>query len=108
LTIRRSKSGKPRHLVLTREGAACLARLGAGSAGNEIMRRKARSGCTSHQIRHIADACEHSKIDPPTTFTSFAILGKLYPVHVTTRKSFGLMTKGKKFFPRLNESGYLR
>jgi integrase len=70
LAIRRTKSGKPRHVVLTQEGAAFFARLCSGRAGNEILLRKADGSAwgTSHQFRRIADACERANIDPPINF----------------------------------------
>jgi integrase len=70
LAVRQSKSGKPRHVVLTDEGAAFFARLCAGRAGSEIMLRKADGEAwgTSNQAYQIAEACKHAKIDPPINF----------------------------------------
>ena len=51
LAIRRSKSGKPRHVVLTDEGVSFFRQLTAGRAGSEIMLRKANGEAwrASHQ-----------------------------------------------------------
>jgi integrase len=70
LAVRKSKTGKPRHVVLTDEGAAFFARLCVGHAGSEIMLRKASGEAwgTSNQAPRIAEACERAKIDPPINF----------------------------------------
>ena len=70
LAIRRSKSGKARHVVLTDEGAIFFQQLTAGRAGSEIMLRKANGEVwrASHQLRPTAQACMHAKIDPPISF----------------------------------------
>lgn len=70
VAIRRSKSGKPRHIVLTDEGAAFFARHVAGRAGTELMFVKAGGGAwgSSHQLRPMADACRNGRITPPIGF----------------------------------------
>jgi integrase len=70
LAIRRSKSGKARHVVLTDEGVFFFRQLTAGRAGSEIMLRKANGQAwrASHQLRPTARACQHAKIDPPVSF----------------------------------------
>jgi integrase len=70
LAIRRSKSGKARHVVLTDEGVFFFRALTAGRAGSEIMLRKANGEPwrASHQLRPTAQACMHAKIDPPVSF----------------------------------------
>lgn len=68
--IQQSKSGKPRHIVLTDEGAAFFKQLSAGRAGDETMLRKA-DGSTwemSHQLRPMADAVTRAKIKPTISF----------------------------------------
>jgi integrase len=70
LAIRRSKSGKARHVVLTDEGVFFFRQLTAGRAGSEIMLRKANGEAwrASHQLRPTVQACMHAKIDPPVSF----------------------------------------
>jgi integrase len=69
IAVRKSKSGKPRHVVLTEEGAGFFKQLCAGRAGNEVMLGKASGGAwlKSHQARPMMDACERAKITPPAS-----------------------------------------
>jgi len=66
LAIRQSKSGKPRHVVLTEQGAAFFRRHCAGRSGHELMFRHADgSGWQkSEQARPMAEACANGKIKP--------------------------------------------
>ena len=70
LAIWHTKSGKPRHVVLTDEGVTLFKQLTAGRAGNELLLRKADGGpwLPSHQGRPMREACERAKIDPPISF----------------------------------------
>jgi integrase len=70
LNIRRCKSGKARHVVLTDEGVSFFRQLIAGRAGSEIMLRKANGEAwrASHQLRPIAQACQRANISPPINF----------------------------------------
>ncbi len=70
VAIRQSKGGKPRHVVLTDEGAAFFAQLCAGRAGHDSMFQTAAGEPwkKSHQNRPMADACERAKISPPIGF----------------------------------------
>jgi integrase len=70
IAIRHSKVGKPRHIVLTEEGASFFQQLCAGRAGSELMLWKANGGgwLKSHQKRPMLDASEHAKITPPLGF----------------------------------------
>jgi integrase len=70
LAIRKSKSGKPRHVVLTNEGVALFKDLSAGKAGNALMlpRPNGSNWDASHQIRPMADTCERAKIKPSISF----------------------------------------
>jgi integrase len=70
IAVRTSKSGKPRHVVVTDEGASFFAGLCAGRTGNEIMLRKGRGTPwgTAHQGRPIAEASARAKISPPISF----------------------------------------
>ena len=68
--IRESKSGKPRHVVLTDEGRAFFAELTAGRSGDEVMLRKADGAAweKSHQLRPMAEAVKRAKIKPSISF----------------------------------------
>ena len=70
VAIRTSKSGKPRHIVLTDDGAAFFARHVAGRHGAERMFVKSNGEpwAPSHQNRPMADACTHGSITPPISF----------------------------------------
>ena len=68
--IRQSKSGKPRHIVLTDEGSAFFKQLTAGRTGDAPMLPKADGSTwkTSHQLRPMADAVRRAKIKPAVSF----------------------------------------
>jgi integrase len=68
--IRTSKSGKPRHVVLTEEGVALLKNLTAGRPGNTPILLKDDGGrwLKSHQSRPMAEACAAASISPPASF----------------------------------------
>ena len=70
LAIRQSKSGKPRHVVLTEEGAAFFRRHCAGRSGHELMFRHGDGGAwqKSEQARPMAEACRARKIKPAISF----------------------------------------
>ena len=70
LAIRQSKSGKPRHVVLTEEGAAFFRRHCAGRSGHELMFRHGDGGVwqKSEQSRPMAEACTNGKIKPAISF----------------------------------------
>ena len=70
VAIRRSKSGKARHVVLTDEGVFFFRQLAAGRASSEIMLRKANGEAwrASHQLRPMAQGCERAKIIPSVSF----------------------------------------
>ena len=70
LAIRQSKSGKPRHIVLTDEGRAFFAELAAGRSGDDVMLRKADGTAwqKSHQFRPMNDAVARAKIKPEINF----------------------------------------
>jgi integrase len=67
LTVRTSKSGKPRHVVLTEEGNTFFAHLAAGRPGGELLLRKADGTVwgKSHQGRRMREACHRARIEPP-------------------------------------------
>ena len=68
--IRKSKSGKARHVVLNTEGQALFASLCAGRTGSDFLLVKGGAGrwLKSHQTRPMVAACENAKIDPPIGF----------------------------------------
>jgi integrase len=68
--VRRSKSGKGRHVVLNQEGQELFASLCRGRAGSEPLLVKVGGGrwLKGHQSRPMVEACEHAKIDPPIGF----------------------------------------
>jgi len=72
ITVRKSKSGKPRHVVLSPEGAAFFARHCAGRGRSERMfTLNGRPWAKSDQLRPMAEACRNARIDPPMTFHGF-------------------------------------
>ena len=70
IVIRQSKSGKPRHVVLTDEGAALFTQLAAGRSGSERLLRRTdgEPWKSSHQIRRMAEVCSRAKIEPAISF----------------------------------------
>jgi integrase len=70
LAIRQSKTGRPRHVVLTDEGAALFVRLTAGRAGDEPILRKRRGGpfVRSNQFEPMRAAVKRARITPPISF----------------------------------------
>jgi integrase len=70
ITIRLSKSGKPRHVVLADEGRSLFAQLTAGLAPQDAIFRRddGRTWEKSHQQRPLAEASTVAKLDPPATF----------------------------------------
>jgi integrase len=70
LLIRKSKSGKPRHVMLTDEGAAFFREHCAGRDGSELIWRRDVGGGwqTSDQARPMREACARAKIAPAITF----------------------------------------
>ena len=65
VAIRRSKSGKARHIALTDEGHAFFERLTAGRGGGESMFGQWGA---SHQLRPMAEAVARAKIEPRISF----------------------------------------
>jgi integrase len=69
ISIRQSKSGKARHVVLTDEGRALFDRLTTGRAGGElILTKNGAPWLASHQRRPIIEASKRAKLDPPADF----------------------------------------
>jgi integrase len=70
VTVRQSKAGKPRHVVLTDEGQTLFAALTAGKLGDDLIfvRRDGGVWGKSHQLRPMLDASERAKIKPAISF----------------------------------------
>jgi integrase len=70
LRVRSSKSGKPRHVVLTEEGREFIARLAAGRPGGVrlFLRNNGKPWGKSEQQRPLAAACAAAKVDPSVNF----------------------------------------
>lgn len=70
VTVRTSKSGKPRHVVLTDEGTTFFEQAVAGKKGSALIfsHDNGQAWGKSHQSRPLADACEHAKIKPAISF----------------------------------------
>lgn len=70
LTVRTSKSGKPRHVVLADEGQRFFAEITAGRTGTELMFTRPEGGPwgKSHQQRPLLEACKRAKISPAVSF----------------------------------------
>jgi integrase len=70
ITVRLSKAGKPRHVVLADEGRALFASLTVGRAPQDLLFRRADGAAwgASHQQRPLDAASKVAKLDPPATF----------------------------------------
>jgi integrase len=69
-TVRASKSGKPRHVVLTVEGQRLFAELTAGKRGDDPIFARADGGTwrAAHQLRPMLAACKRAGISPAVSF----------------------------------------
>src|SRR5262249_13666437 len=70
VTVRESKAGKPRHVVLTDEGQRLFATLTAAKLGTDpiFVRADGDLWGKSHQLRPMVDACTRAKIKPAISF----------------------------------------
>jgi integrase len=70
VTVRESKAGKPRHVVLTDEGQRLFATLTAGKLGTDPIFVRADGGLwgKSYQLRPMLEACARAKIKPAVSF----------------------------------------
>jgi integrase len=70
ITVRESKAGKPRHVILTEEGQRLFADLTAGKLGSDRILARANGGVwgKSHQLRPMREACRRAKIKPEISF----------------------------------------
>jgi integrase len=68
--VRTSKSGKPRHVVLTQEGRDFIAGLVAGKpvSARLFLRSNGKPWAKSEQQRPLTTACTVANIDPPVNF----------------------------------------
>jgi integrase len=93
VAVRQSKSGKPRHIILTDEGAALFKQLCAGKAGDELVlhRDDGRAWGQSVQWRPMDAAVKGAGIKPAISFhglrhtwASLSVMGGV-PVMVVAR-----------------------
>jgi integrase len=70
VTVRTSKAGKPRHVVLTDEGRKLFSGLTAGKLAGDPIFTRADGGCwgKSHQLRPTVEACNRAGIKPAISF----------------------------------------
>lgn len=70
LAIRHSKSGRPRHVYLTEEGAQLFDELTVGRAADALMFVHGDDSpwSPSNQHRPMREACLHAEISPPVSF----------------------------------------
>jgi integrase len=70
VAVRQSKSGKPRHIVLTDQGMALFRKLTAGKSGDDLILHRAGGGAwgQSHQSQFMRSAVERAKITPSISF----------------------------------------
>ena len=70
VAIRQSKSGKPRHVILTDEGATLFRRMTAGRPGTSLIfpRTDGTPWGAAHQVRRMADASARAKLTPTASF----------------------------------------
>jgi integrase len=70
--VRASKSGRPRHVVLTQEGRDFMAKLATGKPGSArlFLRGNGKGWGKSEQQRPLSAACTAARIDPAVNFHS--------------------------------------
>jgi integrase len=81
VSVRTSKAGRPRHVVLTEDGIELFERHIAGKVGTALVfpRPDGTRWGPSHQHRPLREACRRAGIDPPA---SFHILRHTYATHL--------------------------
>jgi integrase len=93
IAIRRSKTGRARHVVLTEEGAAFFSEICAGRRGSELMLRRPNGEAwgPSNQTVYLNKAGQRAGISPPInfhglrhTYASLAVMNGA-PLHVVAR-----------------------
>lgn len=70
IAVRRSKSSKPRHVVLTEDGVSFFRSLTAGRSGSSLMflKNDGTGWLRSHQAQPMRDATMRAKIEPRISF----------------------------------------
>jgi len=70
LRVRKTKNGKPRHVVLTQEGCDFVAAMAAGKPGGArlFFRANGKPWSKSEQQRPLSAACTAARIDPAVNF----------------------------------------
>ena len=70
ITVRASKGGRARHVILTEDGIALFSAHAAGKPGSALVFAKADGTAwgRSHQHRPLRDACAAAKIEPAVSF----------------------------------------
>jgi integrase len=70
ITVRQSKAGKPRHVVLNDEGQVLFRSLAEGRALSDLLfkRLDGEAWGASHQQRPLEEASNAAKLDPASTF----------------------------------------
>jgi integrase len=81
VSVRASKGGRARHVVLTDDGIALFDRHTAGKTSGALVfvRPDGDQWGPSHQHRRLREACNAAKIDPPA---SFHVLRHTYATHL--------------------------
>jgi integrase len=81
VSVRVSKAGRPRHVVLTEDGVALFERHIVGKVGTALVfaRGDGSPWGRSHQHRPLREACGRAEINPPA---SFHILRHTYATHL--------------------------
>jgi integrase len=101
LAIRKSKTGKARHIILTEEGSAFFRAHCAGRSGSELMftHNGGNEWRKGHQTRPMKQACERAKLKPPIgfhqlrhTWASLAVMAGM-PLMVVARNLGHVDTK---------------
>jgi integrase len=113
IAVHRSKSGKPRDIVLNAEGVAFFEALTAGRGGDELMLLRADGGpwLKSHQARLMREACEHARIKPPIgihalghTWASHAVMNAVPLMIVAKNLGHASTTMVERHYGHLAES----
>jgi integrase len=93
IAVRQSKSGEPRHIVLTPEGAEFFASITQDRPGDELMfvKDNHQAWARDHQKDPMAEACELANIKPANfhvlrhTWASHAVMNRV-PLMVVAKK----------------------
>ena len=111
--IRQSKSGQPRHVVLTEEGRTFFAELTTGPSGDEVMLPKADGTAwrPSHQLRPMAEAVKRARIKPSISFhglrhswASLSVMNGVPPMIVAKNLGHSDTRMVEKFYGHLAPS----